>query len=180
LPVVLSREEVQRMYETIRNIKHKTIFLTLYSTGLRVSELTHLKVTDIDSNRMLIRIDQGKNRRDRYVPLVEKLLEALREYYHTVRPQIWLFPGNNKNHPMNRQNVRLVIIKARWKAGIEKRATTHTMRHSFATHMLEDGVDLRKIQIILGHRYLQTTSKYLHVATNRLHETKNPLDSLEL
>jgi site-specific recombinase XerD len=180
LPVVLSQEEVVRMYKAIRNIKHKTILLTLYSTGVRASELAHLKVTDIDSKRMLVRIDQGKNRKDRYVTLSEKLLVALRQYWVSERPRTWLFPGYDKNVPLTRHTVLKVILDAKQKAGIQKPATTHTLRHSYATHMLEDGVDIRKIQIMLGHRSLRSTAQYLHVATNCLSETKNPLDSLKL
>jgi site-specific recombinase XerD len=182
LPVVLNREEVVRMYKAVRYLKHRAMILTLYSTGIRASELANVKVSDIDSKRMLIRIDQGKNRKDRYVRLPAKLLEILRGYWRRekVKSTIWLFPGRPRTEPMNRNSIRQMVHQAKEAAGIQKQVTTHTLRHSFATHMLEDGVDIRKIQLMLGHRSLRTTAKYLHVASNYLEETSNPLDTLDL
>ena len=182
LPVVLNREEVVKLYKAVSYLKHKAMILTLYSTGIRASELAKVKVSDIDSKRMLIRIDQGKNRKDRYVRLPAKLLEILREYWQneTVKSKIWLFPGRPRTEPITRNSVRNMVHKAKETAGIQKQVTTHTLRHSFATHQLEDGVDIRKIQLMLGHRSLRTTAKYLHVASNYLEETSNPLDTLDL
>jgi integrase/recombinase XerD len=182
LPVVLNREEVVKLYKAVPYLKHKAMILTLYSTGIRASELANVKVSDIDSKRMLIRIDQGKNRKDRYVRLPAKLLEILREYWRseTVKSKIWLFPGRPRTEPITRNSVRNMVHKAKETAGIQKQVTTHTLRHSFATHQLEDGVDIRKIQLMLGHRSLRTTAKYLHVASNYLQETSNPLDTLDL
>jgi site-specific recombinase XerD len=182
LPTVLNREEVVKLYKAVSYIKHKAMILTLYSTGVRASELARIQISDIESKRKLIRIDQGKNRKDRYVPLSEKLLKILREYWRSekVKPKIWLFPGRSGSKPINRNSVRNVVNKAKEVAGIQKRVTTHTLRHSFATHQLEDGVDIRKIQLILGHRSLRTTAVYLHVASNYLENTSNPLDTLDL
>jgi site-specific recombinase XerD len=182
LPTVLNREEVVKLYKAVSYIKHKAMILTLYSTGIRASELARVKVSDIDSKRMLIRIDQGKNRKDRYVGLSEKLLKILKEYWRSakVKPKTWLFPGRSGSKPINRNSVRHMVNKAKEVAGIKKPVTTHTLRHSFATHQLEDGVDIRKIQLMLGHRSLRTTAVYLHVASNYLEGTSNPLDTLDL
>jgi len=182
LPVVLNREEVVKLYKAVPYLKHKAMILTLYSTGIRASELANVKISDIDNKRMLIRIDQGKNRKDRYVRLPAKLLEILREYWQseTVKSKTWLFPGRPRTEPITRNSVRNMVHKAKETAGIQKPVTTHTLRHSFATHQLEDGVDIRKIQLMLGHRSLRTTAKYLHVASNYLQETSNPLDTLDL
>jgi site-specific recombinase XerD len=182
LPVVLSREEVRRLYHAVSYLKHRAMILTLYSTGIRVSELTHLKVTDIDSERMLIRIEEGKNRKDRYVSLSEKLLDILRRYWKAEehKSRTWLFPGRGENAPLNRSSVAKMIRSVRIKAAISKQVTTHTLRHTYATHMLEAGEDIRKIQLLMGHRCIGTTSLYLHVASRDLREAKNPLDTLDL
>ncbi|MHA2497747.1 MAG: tyrosine-type recombinase/integrase [Candidatus Hodarchaeales archaeon] len=182
LPVVLSRQEVVQLYKAVRCIKHQAMILTLYSTGMRVSELTHLKISDIDSKRMVIRIDQGKNRKDRYVRLSEKLLKTLRLYWLKQKPKLktWLFPGYDVNSPITRNSVLRMVAMAGVKAGIKKPVTTHTVRHTYATHQLESGMDIRKIQLMLGHRSLRTTAIYLHVASNYLNEAKTPLDTLDL
>ena len=182
LPVVLSKEEVVRLYKAVAYIKHKAMILTLYSTGIRASELAHLKVSDIDSNRMQIRIDHGKGGKDRYVRLSEKLLKILRLYWRSekIKPKTWLFPGYGDDSPLSRHSVTKMILKARKKAGIQKQVTTHTVRHTCATHMLESGENIKKIALMLGHRCLKTTGKYLHVASNYLDNMKTPLDDLEL
>ena len=182
LPVVLSKEEVVQLYKAVSYIKHKAMILTLYSTGIRASELTHLKVSDIDSKRMQIRIDQGKGGKDRYVRLSEKLLKILRLYWcsEKIKPKTWLFPGYGEDSPLSRHSVTKMILKARKKAGIQKQVTTHTVRHTCATHMLESGENIKKIALMLGHSSLKTTGKYLHVASNYLDNMKTPLDDLEL
>jgi len=182
LPVVLSKEEVVMLYKAVSYIKHKAMILTLYSTGMRASELTHLKVSDIDSKRMQIRIERGKGGKDRYVRLSEKLLKILRVYWYRekIRPKTWLFPGYGDDTPLSRHSVQKMILMAKIKAGIQKRVTTHTVRHTCATHMLESGENIKKIALMLGHRCLKTTGKYLHVASNYLDNMKTPLDDLEL
>ena len=182
LPVVLSREEVVQLYHAVSSLKHKAIVLTLYSTGLRVSELVHLKVHDIDSSRMLVRVQEGKNRKDRYVGLSPKLLELLRQYWRSTEPspRTWLFPGDSPGHPLTRCGVGKMIRKAKERAGIHKPVSPHTLRHSFATHLLESGVDIRRIQLMMGHGSLRSTVQYLHVASNSLREVPNPLDLLDI
>lgn len=178
LPVILSREEIQRFLECIGSPKHRTLLTTTYAAGLRVSEATHLKVTDIDSQRMVIRIEQGKGQRDRYVMLSQRLLEVLRAYWKLVRPRQWLFPGDIPGHPITRDAVGQACEKARRLSGIQKPITPHSMRHAFATHLLESGADVRKIQLLLGHRSLATTSHYLKVASSAVCATVSPFDLL--
>ncbi len=180
LPNVLSKQEVKRLLSVIENIKHKAIAITIYATGVRLQELLNLTITDIDSKRMTIRIKQGKGRKDRYVMLSEELLKILRKYYENVKPKpkTFLFPGMYLNKHMNRRQVQRVIHDAGLKAGIKKPATPHILRHSFATHLLENGTNIRIIQRLLGHRSLVTTALYTHVATNYVNETKSPLDTL--
>jgi integrase/recombinase XerD len=182
LPVVLSREEVVQLYHAVSSLKHKAIVLTLYSTGLRVSELVHLKIHDIDSSRMLVRVQEGKNRKDRYVGLSPKLLELLRQYWRstTPSPRTWLFPGDSPGQPLTRCAVAKMIGKAKERAGIHKPVSPHTLRHSFATHLLESGVDVRRIQLMMGHGSLRSTVQYLHVASTSLREVPNPLDQLDI
>ncbi len=182
LPVVLSREEVIQLYHAASSLKHKAIVLTLYSTGVRVSELVHLKIHDIDSSRMLVRVQEGKNRKDRYVGLSPKLLELLRQYWRstTPSPRTWLFPGDSPGHPLTRCGVGKMIRKAKERAGIHKPVSPHTLRHSFATHLLESGVDIRTIQLMMGHGSLRSTVQYLHIASNSLREVPNPLDLLDI
>ncbi|MHB8565432.1 MAG: tyrosine-type recombinase/integrase [Acidiferrobacteraceae bacterium] len=178
LPVILSREEVARFLESVAGLKHRTILMVAYGAGLRVSEVTHLKVGDIDSARMMLRVDQGKGGKDRYVMLSTKLLEQLRRYWSRTRPRAWLFPGERFGQPISREAVAEACQKARRLAGIDKPITPHSLRHAFATHLLESGTDLRTIQLLLGHRSLSTTSRYLKVATQTVCATVSPLELL--
>ncbi len=178
LPVVLSPEEVTLFLASVGNLKHRTILMTAYAAGLRVSEATHLKVTDVDSQRMVIRVDQGKGNKDRYVMLSPRLLEALRSYWTVVRPQLWLFPGDIPGRPITRDAVGQACQKAHRACGITKPITPHSLRHAFATHLLECGTDVRRIQLLLGHRSLATTSRYLKIATSTVCATTSPLDLL--
>ena len=166
LPIVLSQQEVKRIVEAITNLKHRTIVMTLYATGLRVAEVTALQLADIDSQRMLIHVRHGKGAKDRYVPLSEALLEHLRRYWKQLRPSHWLFPGTDPGQPLSIRAVQHVCTRAARKAGLSKSVSPHTFRHSFATHLLEAGTDLRTIQVLLGHRCLSTTGIYLHVAAH--------------
>lgn len=178
LPIILSREEVMHFLDSVHGIKHRAILMTAYAAGLRISEATHLKVTDIDSQRMMLRVDQGKGRKDRYVMLSPRLLELLRTYWKAVRPTHWLFPGDVRGQPITRSAVGLACHKARRASGITKPITAHSLRHAFATHLLESGTDVRTIQLLLGHRSLATTSRYLKVATTTVCATASPLDVL--
>lgn len=179
LPVVLSRQEVQAFLDSLPSFKQRTFFLTIYATGLRVSEGIHLRLGDIDSKRMVVRVRQGKRKKDRYVPLAEKLLAALREYWKAARPETWLFEGATPGQPIRRNAVERWCAPACAKAGLSKPVTPHTLRHSFATHLLEGGTDLRAIQIFLGHRSLGTTAIYLHVAVDTPQLAKSCADLLE-
>ncbi len=178
LPVVLSTEEVARLFEAVPSPKQRLVLMTIYSAGLRVSEAVHLRVADIDSARMVIHVRQGKGGKDRQVMLSPLLLEELRAYWRFVRPRSWLFPGNDPEQPLSVACVQRVCQKARRAAGIDKPVSPHTLRHSFATHLLEAGADLRLIQSLLGHRSLSTTQRYLHLAAHRIGTTASPLDRL--
>jgi site-specific recombinase XerD len=178
LPVILSPEEVEHFLECIGSLKHRTLLTVAYAAGLRVSEATHLKVTDIDSQRMVIRVEQGKGQKDRYVMLSPRLLEELRTYWKRARPTPWLFPGDIPGRPITRDAVEQACDKARRLSGIDKPITPHSMRHAFATHLLESGTDVRRIQLLLGHRSLATTSHYLKVATSSVCATVSPFDLL--
>jgi integrase/recombinase XerD len=180
LPVVLSLQEVAPFLGAITHIKHRAILMTAYAAGLRVSEVTRLRVADIDSQRMVLRIRQAKGQKDRFVVLSPRLLKLLREYWKAVRPSDFLFPGARPDQPITSGSVHRVCRAARERCGLGKHVTVHTLRHSFATHLLEDGTDLRTIQILLGHRSLSTTARYLHVATAALRSTRSPLDRLDL
>lgn len=180
LPVVLAKEEIIALFEIIESLRDKLMLYAIYSAGLRISELVNLKPSDIDSKRMVIRIDQGKGRKDRYVFLSKVLLEGLREYWLQAnpKPQPYLFPGKIKGKSLTKKAVnRFLKIYAK-KAGITKSVTPHTLRHTFATHMLEDGVNIRIIQFLLGHKSLRTTAIYTHIASNFLATTSSPLDTL--
>jgi site-specific recombinase XerD len=178
LPVILSLEEITTFFESIASLKQRTILMTAYAAGLRVSEAVHLKVTDIDSQRMVIRVNQGKNRKDRYVMLSPRLLEILRLYWHEAHPRDWLFPGDIPGRPITRDAVGLACRVARQRSGISKPITPHSLRHAFATHLLEQGTDVRRIQLLMGHRSLATTSRYLKVATSTVCATTSPFDLL--
>lgn len=184
LPTVLSPEEVERLIASAKNLMHRTMLMTLYATGLRRSELCQLKVTDIDSQRMVIRVRQGKGARDRDVLLSPKLLETLREYWRWMKPKTYLFPGLinewRADVPITPKVVWNAVIEARERAGIEKHVTPHTLRHSFATNMLEAGADLRTIQILLGHQDLADTAIYLHLSRRHLQALPSPIEALEV
>ncbi|MHC4687115.1 MAG: site-specific tyrosine recombinase/integron integrase [Planctomycetota bacterium] len=178
LPVVLSPEEVARLFQVVRNLKYRTVLMTTYAAGLRVSEVTRLKVSDIDSHRMCIRVEQGKGQKDRYVILSKKLLTHLRQYWEMYRPRPWLFIDRQRRNHLPISTVRAVCKQAGKDAGIKKELTPHTLRHCFATHLLEAGTDLRTIQILMGHRSLSTTSIYMHVAIPNIRDVRSPLDIL--
>ena len=178
LPVVLSPAEVTQLLAAVPSLKHRTALTIVYAAGLRVSEVVALKVTDIDSQRMVIRVVQGKGRKDRYVMLSPRLLTLLREYWKAARPQEWLFPGRVPRQPLRAKSVQVACGDARKAAGFTKPVTVHTLRHSFATHLLEAGTNVRTIQLLLGHRSLATTARYTQVSPQVLHATPSPLDLL--
>jgi len=177
-PVVLSPEEVARLLEAAPGLKYKAALSVAYGAGLRVSEVANLKVSDIDSERMTLRVEQGKGQRDRYVMLSPQLLELLRDWWRAARPQVWLFPGQNPINPMTPRQLNRAVHAAKTLAGIAKRVSPHTLRHSFATHLLEQGVDIRVIQVLLGHAKLETTALYTRVAVNTVRDIKSPLERL--
>jgi site-specific recombinase XerD len=180
LPEVFSPDELLMLFSAVRNHKHKVMIMTAYAGGLRISELIKLKVSDIDSKRMMIRIENGKGGKDRYTILSPKLLEELRLYWKKYRPdpRYWLFPnGKTKSH-LTKTSPRYAFDLAKKEAGIKKKVTFHGLRHSFATHMLEAGVDIRTIQVLMGHASIGSTAAYLHVARQNLASNKSPLDLL--
>jgi len=177
LPTVLSEQEVKQLLDSVINIKHRAIMMTLYSAGLRVSEACELRVSDIDSGRMVIRVDQGKGAKDRYVELSNTLLHQLREYWKKFRPQECLFPGR-RGRPITTRHVYRVCVDAGVAAGIRKTTNPHCLRHSIATHKLERGDNILEIQAFLGHSSLTTTAKYLHLLGGRNRKSINPLDAI--
>ena len=178
LPVVLSPQEVARLLDAAPGLKYRAALSVAYGAGLRASEVVSLKVSDIDSTRMVIRIEQGKGGKDRYVMLSEPLLHLLRRYWKASRPRAWLFPGQNPVNPLSARQLRRACQAAARAADIDKRVSLHTLRHSFATHLLEQKVDIRVIQVLLGHKKLDTTALYSQVATRAIREVKSPLDYL--
>ncbi|WP_226471378.1 tyrosine-type recombinase/integrase [Dechloromonas denitrificans] len=184
LPVILSREEVSRLIAAAGHLKHQTALAVAYGTGLRVNEVVALKVGDIDSQRMTLRVEQGKGQKDRYAMLSPVLLERLRVWWRVARAQGkmldggWLFPGQNPVLPLSARQLNRAIHTAAAEAGIEKRISMHSLRHAFATHLLEQKVDIRLIQVLLGHKKLETTALYVQVATDILREVVSPLERL--
>ena len=175
LPVVLSTEEVRKLIGIIENIKHKAMLSLAYSAGLRTSEVAQLKITDIDSKRMQIRVENSKGSKDRYTILSKKTLLILREYWKIYKPEYWLFPGRFKSH-ISYRGVSFIFNKYKEQAGITKPASVHSLRHSFATHLLENGADLYHIQLLLGHSSPKTTTVYLHVRRVDLQKISSPFD----
>jgi site-specific recombinase XerD len=180
LPLILSPEEVARILTAPEHLKSRALLMTIYAAGLRRSEVARLRVRDIDSARMTITVHQGKGNRDRVVMLSPLLLDTLRQYWHHQKPKEWLFPGRNPDQPISGNDIFMVFHNAVRRAGISKKVCPHSLRHSFATHLLESGTDLRTIQILLGHRSLKTTSRYLHVSQQHVRATASPLDRLNL
>ena len=178
LPIILSQQEVVQFFQAVHSLKYRAIFMSIYAAGLRVAEVAHLKVSDIDSRRMTIRVEQGKGRKDRFVMLSNRLLKVLRSYWKAARPVNWLFPGKIKEKPISPNTIRHVCAKISKDSKLRKKVTPHVLRHSFATHLLEHGVDLRKIQVLLGHRSAASTALYTHIAVNNVQHTTSPLDSL--
>lgn len=176
LPHVLDKSEVRRIIESAVNLRQKAMLMITYSAGLRAKETARLRITDIDSTRMLIRVDQGKGNKDRYTLLSQIALETLREYWKEYRPKVWLFPGSNPENYISVSYIQVGFRRAKKTAGITKPATCHTLRHSFATHLLEAGVDLHTIQVLLGHSSIRTTTVYLHVSKKNLAKVVSPLD----
>lgn len=184
LPTVLSQEEVSRLINAAGTLFRRTLLMTLYGTGMRRSEAAHLKVGDIDSQRMIIRVVAGKRGKDRDLPLSPALLETLREYWRWRKPKLYLFPTRTRRvhseEPISDKTIWIACSEAAHRAGIRKRVTPHTLRHSWATHLLEAGTDLRTIQVLLGHEDLETTAQYLHLSQRHLQTVSNPLDTLTL
>ena len=180
LPVVLSADEVVRFLEAVPGLKTRTALTTAYAAGLRASEAVGLRIDDIDSGRMVIRIRHGKGGKDRYVMLSAQLLGILRTYWRLARPRDWLFPGRDESRPIDVQVLYAACRSACAAAGLGKRVTVHTLRHSFATHLLENGTDLRIIQVLLGHSNLSSTARYTQVSTGLIRRTASPLDRLKL
>jgi len=178
LPLALSQAEILTLLQATTNLKHHTILATLYATGLRASEVANLRLSDIDSNRQMIVVRQGKGHKDRLVLLSPKLLELLRRYWQTYKPRPYLFEGDIPGRPINRCSIHFICQHAAAAAKISKPVSPHTLRHSFATHLLEAGTDLRTIQLLLGHSSLRTTAIYLHISNSALRSTTSPLDLL--
>ncbi len=180
LPEVLSTEEVESLLGAASNQKHRALLMTTYGAGLRVSEVVNLKLTDIDSKRMMIRVRQGKGNKDRYTILPERLLKELRIYWKRYRPSLWLFSGRKPEQAMPKSTAAAIYYNAKEKAGLKRGKGIHTLRHCFATHMLEAGVDIRTIQVLMGHSSIMTTVVYLKVTRKQISSTQSPLDSLNI
>ncbi len=178
LPEILSKNEISKLLKAVKNLKHKAILYLVYSAGLRVGEVVKLKPTDIDSDRMLIHIIQGKDKKDRYTILSETALSILRQYVKVYKPEHWLFPGQHPDKHLTERSVQKVFDNARIDAKIRKDVSVHNLRHSFATHLLEGGVNLRYIQELLGHSSSKTTEIYTHVTQKNLSNIISPLDTI--
>ena len=179
LPEVLSQEEVVRLFTVTTNLKQRALLMTTYAAGLRASEVTRLKVSDIDSGRMCIRVEQGKGAKDRYVPLSPRLLGQLREHWRVCRTPLWLFPGHPSDRPLTRHGAAHIYESAKAKAGITKAGGIHTLRHCYATHLLETGTEPPVLQRLMGHTSIRSTMRYLHIAQAGVTATTSPLDLLE-
>ena len=180
LPIVLSQDEMARFLDALKNPKHRAVLMTAYAGGLRLSEVARLRVEDIDSARMVLHVRQGKAHKDRDVMLSPRLLAVLREYWKLQRPKPYLFPGRHPDRPISVRTVQMVCERALSASGLSKHVHMHTLRHSFATHLLESGTDLRTIQVLLGHHSFSTTARYLHITTAALKSTRSPFDGLEV
>ena len=180
LPEILSAAELEALFAAADSQQHRTLLMTTYAGGFRVSEVVRLRPADIDSQRLMIRIVHGKRARDRYTLLSPRLLEELRSYWRTYRPRTWLFPARRPDRPFNDDKARVVFNQAKAQAGIRKGGSIHVLRHCFATHLLEAGVDLRTIQILMGHSSITSTAWYLHLTRKTLERTHSPLDLLDL
>jgi site-specific recombinase XerD len=180
LPEILSAAELEALFAATADQQHRALLMTTYAGGFRVSEVVHLRPTDIDSQRMMIRIVRGKRARDRYTLLAPRLLQELRAYWRAYRPRTWLFPGRRPDRPFSDDKARAVFNRAKAQAGIRKGGSIHVLRHCFATHLLEAGVDLRTIQILMGHASITSTAWYLHLTRKTLDRTHSPLDLLDL
>jgi len=178
VPVTMTAEEVSRLLAVVPNLRDRTAMEIAYAAGLRLGEVLRLKLSDIDSGRMILRVEQGKGKKDRNVMLGPALLESLRVYWKSCKPREWLFPGKDPSQPVNATMIQRAFTQAKWRARIEKRVSFHSLRHSFATQLLESGVNVRTIQALLGHSSLGTTQRYIHVAGDYLKQTRSPLDSL--
>lgn len=178
LPVVLDLSEVRTMLSVMENLKHRAVLTITYSAGLRVSETAHLKVTDIDSKRMMVRVRQGKGGKDRYTILSKTTLECLREYWRAYRPKDWLFEGQKEDSHICYTSIRNIFVEAKERAGITKPVGPHSLRHAFATHLIEAGTSLHHVQLLLGHKSPKTTTVYLHVSKMNLAQVCSPLDSI--
>jgi len=178
VPVTLSAEEVTRLLAAVPGLRERAAMEIAYAAGLRLSEVLRLKLSDIDSERMILRVDQGKGKKDRNVMLSPALLETLRAYWRESKPRVWLFPGQGGKRPLHPTLLQRAFKQARHEARITKPVSFHSLRHSFATHLLESGVNVRTIQALLGHRSLGTTQRYMHVAGDYLRQTRSPLDAL--
>jgi site-specific recombinase XerD len=177
LPVILDKEEVKRLFGATANLKHRTILMLAYSAGLRLSEVAYLKVSDIDAARMTVRVREGKGKKDRYTILSKVALENVIAYLRRYRPTAWLFPSVISDKPIGKGAITQMIRKVWKRSGIAKPATMHSLRHAFATHLVEEGTDIRRVQLLLGHRSLKTTALYLHVSRKELSNIISPLDT---
>lgn len=179
LPAVMSASEIKTLIDGVKNMKHRTIIMLLYSTGMRLSEIARLKITDIDSKNMRIKVVQGKGAKDRYTILSELVLQELRDYYIIYKPKVYLFNGNRPTGPMSMRNIQHLVQKALAQIGLgSKNYTVHTIRHSFATHLVDNGTNLHTVKELLGHSNLQTTLRYLHLTSTRIQGIANPYDLL--